>query len=122
MNDLSPKQEKGIAALLSSATIKAAAEAAGVAERTIHTWLTEPAFDAAYRAARRDAVKLASTRLQVASSAAVSVLCQLMKPGNPPGVRLAAASKILDLSFQSVNIDDVLARLEAIERDATRIL
>jgi hypothetical protein len=113
---LTAKQEKGIAALLSSATIKAAAESAGVAERTIHTWLTEPAFDAAYRAARRDAVKLATTRLQVASSAAVAVLCQLMGTPNPPAVRLAAASKILELAIKSVELEDIQSRLEALER------
>jgi DNA-binding transcriptional MerR regulator len=115
-NGLTAKQEKGVAALLNAATIKGAAEEAGVSERTIHTWLNEPAFEAAYRTARRDAIKLATTRLQIVSSAAVGVLCQLTRPEHPPAVRLGAASKILDLALKSVELDDLQVRLEALER------
>ena len=52
--ELDPKQEIALTALMNDPNIKRAAEAAGVGERTLHRWLDEPAFIAAFRRARRD--------------------------------------------------------------------
>lgn len=113
---LTPKQDKAIAALLAQPTIKQAAEHAGVGERTLHTWLDEPLFDAVYRAARRKAVQQATARLQQVSSAAVTVLLQLMaSKETPPAVRLAAASKVLELSIKGIELEDLAARLAVLE-------
>jgi hypothetical protein len=49
-----PRQaEAAIAALLAEPTIEAAARKAGISESTLLRWLQEPAFKAAFRAARR---------------------------------------------------------------------
>jgi hypothetical protein len=39
-----------------------------------------------------------------------------MATGNPAAVRLAAASKVLDLAIKSVELEDVMSRLEALEK------
>jgi hypothetical protein len=87
----------------------------GIPEKTIYNWLKNNAFEAAYREARRAAVQQATARLQYASSAAVAVLCQLMASGNPAAVRLGAASKVLDTAFKAIELDDIAARLAALE-------
>ncbi len=116
MATLTPKQHKTVAALLASPTITLAAAAVGVGERTIHTWLSEPAFAEAYRAARRDAVGQAVTRLQQVSSAAVAVLVQVMADkDNPASTRMSAAKTVLEFSFRAVEIEDIQARLTALE-------
>ncbi|MBX7251418.1 MAG: hypothetical protein K1X50_05485, partial [Candidatus Promineofilum sp.] len=51
--DLSVNQRRAIEALLSEASIDAAAEASGVGRRTLHRWLAEDAtFTAALRASQ----------------------------------------------------------------------
>lgn len=112
---LSAKQHKAISALMSTVTLAKAAESAGVGERTLYTWLEEPAFDAAYRAARREAVQIATARLQQASGAAVAVLCQLMVNGTQ-SIKLSAAKTVLELAIKSVELEDIAARLEALEK------
>lgn len=113
---LTPAQHRAVLALLSEASVRKAAEAANVKERTLYHWLRNGDFEAVYRAARRDAVKQATARLQQASSAAVTVLCQLMvRDTVNPAVRRAAARDILDLAFRAVELEDLEARLQALE-------
>ena len=115
MAELTAKQHKAIAALMSSASITKAAALVGVNERTIYTWLEDPAFETAYRTARREAVQSATARLQQASGAAVVVLCQLMVNGTQ-SIKLSAAKTVLDLGMKSVELDDLAARLAALEQ------
>ncbi len=116
--ELTPKQHKTIAALLSTPTIAAAAAAVGVGERTVHTWLGDPAFAEAYRAARKEAVQIAIARVQTASGRAVDCLLDIIDTEYtpaPPAVRLAASKAILEFALKAVEIEDIQARLDALE-------
>ena len=115
-SNLTPKQEKAISCLLTEPSITKAAKAAGVGERTLYRWLEEADFAAAYQSARRDAVGQAIGRLQQASSSAVTVLMALMldKP-IPASTRFAAARSIIELSLRAVELEDIEARLAALE-------
>ena len=113
---LTAKQERAITALLSHPTIEAAGEALGVNPATLHRWLQEPAFEAAYRAARREAVGQAIARLQQVSTAAVTVLVRVMaSEKTPPSTRVAAAKTVLDTAIRAVELDDLQARIAALE-------
>ena len=113
---LTAKQTRAISALLAEPTIRKAAEQAGVPERTIYQWLKNSEFDAAYRVARRESVQQATARLQYASSAAVTVLYQLMARDTVhASIRLSAAKTILELAIKAIEIDDLAARLDALE-------
>lgn len=116
---LTPKQEKALAALLTEPTVTAAAAKVGVGERTVHTWLAEPTFADAYRAARRHAVGQAIARLQQGSTAAVDALLDVIDGAYataPPAVRVSAAKVVLDMAFRAVELEDLQARLEALEQ------
>jgi len=114
---LTPKQEKALSALLTEPTILAAAKKVGVGERTLHTWLGEDAFAAAYRNARRAAVSQAVTRLQQVSSGAVAVLVNVMADkDNPAGTRVNAAKTVLEFSFRAVELEDLAERIAALEQ------
>ena len=114
---LNAKQHRAISGLLSEPSIRQAAKVADVPEKTLFNWLKNADFDAAYRAARRDSVQQATARLQYASSAAVSILYQLMtRDSVHASIRLSAAKTILDLAIKAIEIDDLTARLEALER------
>jgi hypothetical protein len=110
-DNLTAKQHKAIAALMSSSTVAKAAAAVGVNERTIYTWLEDADFDAAYRVARVEAVQQAIALLQKGSSAAVGVLLNLLTTGTPT-VKLGAARTVLEMAFKAVELEDVRDELE----------
>ncbi len=119
MAPLNPKQDKALVALLTEPTISAAAKKAGIGERTLHTWLGEAAFSEAYRDARRLAVGQAIGRLQQVSSKAVDALLEVIDTEYtpaPPAVRVSAASKILDLAMKATELEDLAARIAALEQ------
>lgn len=53
---LTPKQHRAIAALLSTGSVREAAQQAGVGERTLYSWLSDDAFRAALESAQADLV------------------------------------------------------------------
>jgi hypothetical protein len=74
-------------------------------------------FDASYREARRLAFRQSVARLQQASSAAVTTLLKLMvDPGTPASVKARAADSVLDHSAKAIELEDIEARVEELER------
>jgi transposase-like protein len=113
------KKEEAIAALLTHRSIEDAARAVGIDPNTLLRWLKVPEFQKAYREARRQAFGQAISRLQYASGPAVTTLQRLTVDTNvPPAVRARAAYYILTLSKQSIEIDDIDARVAELERAA----
>jgi len=74
MAELSERQRRAVSALLTAPTVKAAAQQAGVGERTLRRWLTDPRFREAYRAASRRMLEDAAARLRAVAREAVDTL------------------------------------------------
>lgn len=119
---LSPKQEEAIVALLKETTIAKAAEAIDVHVRTVYRWMKEPAFSRAYREARRQAFAHAISLTQHYAPMAIHALAKIMTDSTAPhSARASAASSILKFSRESIEIDDLCARIEALEEDRLRL-
>ncbi|MCC6678183.1 MAG: hypothetical protein IT436_13665 [Phycisphaerales bacterium] len=119
MRELTVQEEKAIIALISESTIKKAAAKAEMGERTLHRWLTDPFFAAAYRQARRINFAQAISVCQMLAPAAMSVLGRVMSdPASPPAARVAAATSILKFARESIELDDLVERLCSLERRA----
>ena len=113
------KMEEAIAALLTQRNIEDAAKTAGIGTQTLLRWLKVPEFEKAYREARRAAFGQATARLQQATSAAVSTLLKVMiDPNSPASTRVRAADSILDHAKHAIEIEDIEARVDALERAA----
>src|SRR6266850_4238761 len=113
------KQENAIAALLTQRNVEEAARAAGIGTRTLLRWLKLPEFQAAYRQARREAFGQAVARLQQGASAAATTLLKTMiDPNTPASVRVRALRSSLTYGPSEVEIEDIEARLAAIEQKA----
>jgi hypothetical protein len=111
------KQEEVIAALLSQLNVEDAARAASVGTRTLLRWLKVREFQDAYRKARRAAFGQAVARLQQACSAAVSTLLKIMvDPSAPASARVRAADSVLDHTAKAIELNDLDARVAALER------
>lgn len=74
-------------------------------------------FQKKYRAAKRQAVTQAVARLQQATTQAVDTLEAIMGDKDAPaGSRVTAAKTVLEMAVKAVELDDLAARIEALER------
>ena len=118
---LSGKQEVALSALLTEPTVETVAVKAGITPRTLYRWLNAPPFVAAYREARRQAVQRATGRLQQAANDAVTTLQDVMTDTTAPApARVTAAKSVLEMAIKAVEIEDLTARIEALEQAPVR--
>jgi hypothetical protein len=115
---LSLSQEKAIVALLHQPTIAKAAEVAGVGERTLHRWLDEDqVFVRAFRRARREAFGHAIALTQHYAPHAANTLAKIMADeGATHHARVSAAATLLKFARESIELDELVARLDALEQ------
>jgi hypothetical protein len=120
LDNLAQGQAGAIVALVNEPTIRKAAEVCGVGERTLYTWLDQPAFQAAYRKARREAFAQAMGLVHKYAPLAVGTLATIASDKSAPhSARVSASTGLLKFSRESLELDDVVARVEQLER-ATR--
>src|SRR5262249_10504477 len=94
---LSRRQAAFLSSLLTAPTLTKAAHQAGIGEVTAWRWMKDDGFQDAYRAARRQVVQHAITRLQQATGKAVETLCAVMRDAEAPAsARVSAARAILE--------------------------
>lgn len=110
-DNLTPKQERLLLALLIEPTHEAAAAKAGISPATLRRWLRQPEFIRAYRVARRQLVETAIGKLQQASSEAVDTLRDALTSDHP-GTRVKAAVAILDRAYHGTEMLDLVAQVE----------
>lgn len=114
-------RESAITALVANPSIKAAAAACGISEKTIHQWLNDPAFASALKTAQDATTRAAMRRVVTSVSAAVTVLEDIMQDISvPPAARVSAARTLLDSALRVHETQDIEERIAAIER-ATRV-
>lgn len=114
--DLTPKQFKGLEALLTEPTIQRAAETAGVSYAQLRRWLEQRAFAEAYQRARTIAFETVLVSLQTTTQRAIETLSALMENADTPAsVRMNCASRLLDAGLRSRELFDTEQRLAELE-------
>ncbi len=109
--------EAAIAALIQHSTIDEAAAACGIGASTLRRWLALPDFQARYRAARARLVETAINRLQRDSAAAADALIGVAKDADAPAAaRVSAARAVLSMAVETVQLIDLVDRVEMLER------
>jgi len=87
---------------------------AKIGTNTLLRWLQLPEFKTE---ARREVVSQTTARLQQAMGAAGTTVLKLMTDVNvPAAVRLRAAECVLDRGLKSIEVDDIDARVAALEQ------
>jgi hypothetical protein len=110
------RQQRAIAALIETGTIKEAAEVAGIGQATIFRWMQDPQFRRSYRQARSRLVELAISQVQKACGEAVLVLQGIMNNEKlSPGPRVNSAKAILDFAMKGAELEDLKERIEKLE-------
>ncbi len=109
-------RDQAILALLSEPTIGEAAARCGIAEKTLHRWLTDDAvFLAAFEAARQATFKAAISRIPALTVRAVDTLAALLGEKEPPAVRLGAARAVTDIGLHQHDAETIMRKLDEIE-------
>ena len=118
---LTSVQERAIIALLNEQSISRAAAVTEVGQRTLYRWLRKPEFARAYREARREAFGQAIALTQRYAPLAVNTLAQVMMDGAAPSSsKVAAATTILRFGREGIELDDLAARVDELERAAPK--
>jgi phage terminase small subunit len=117
MQELTSRQRKAIAALLSCRTVAQAAQLSGVSERTLYRWLADDTFRAAVLSAEGETINQATRRLLGLQQAAIDTLGGILQDDSAPaGVRVRAAESVLDLLLRLRDLRDVEDRLARLEQ------
>lgn len=113
-NTKAVSDEQIIAALFSNGTIKAAAAAVGISERSLYDRMNSGEFIAVYKAAKADLIRGAVFNLNAQIQAAINAVTDIMNDtNNNAAVRLQAAQTILN------NANKFSQRLSAEEQGIT---
>jgi len=111
----SRKTDNILQALLTTRTIKEAAESARVSERVIYNYLSDPTFKSLYNAAREDIMRGVSNHLCERMNEAIDVIASIMTDGSRERDKLSAARAILDYGVRYTVAYNILERLQALE-------
>lgn len=120
--ELTTKQKRMIAALLSSRNIGDACEAAGVGRSTLTRWLAEKAFTEALQEAEALAMGDAARTLIAGQSEALDTLRDLITNGSSDTVKRQAANDWLTHLFKYRELVDFGRRLAELETEVKEIL
>lgn len=114
---LTDKQCRALEYLMTEPTLQDVARKTGVSRSQLYRWMTEdPVFVAAYRRAKGEALDRTLTRLSGISGRAVDVIAEVMDdPATPANVRLAAATKAIELQLKIREVADHEERLAELE-------
>ncbi len=102
--------------LLAGARVADAAVEAGVSERTVFRRLQDPAFRADLAEQRQKILDATVVVMTNGALDAARVLGELVGSEAPPGVRLAAARAVIELSIRMREHAQISARTDAIDR------
>ena len=112
---VTPKQARGIAALLTEPTITGAAKAAGVAPKTIYKWLKLPHFRDALQDAQGREINAAAARLAGGLGVALEELERLVTGADSESVKHSAINSWLNHALRLREFSDLEERVRALE-------
>jgi transposase-like protein len=115
------KFEQAIGALLSNATIRAAALEIGINEKTLRRWLRDEGFRAAYQAARERTLHTTTNLLLSASVEAAEVLLSIIRGERAPSPGLVATVRtVLEFGLKGRELEDLEGRIKQLRVDVER--
>lgn len=115
--ELTPKQDKFIAALLAGNAIVVAAKVAGIGEKAAHAWLKLPHVQSAYKAAKHAVFDESLSSLMSGVDTAVKGIKDIAKDEEvPANVRLRAYQIWLEQAINLHKMGELEQKVEQLEQ------
>jgi hypothetical protein len=112
-------RDLAIDALMLEGNAKAAAAKLGVPHGTLCHWMGYHDFQVEWRRVRQEMFKLLGARLQYKAMVAVDALVEICANASAPAMaRVKAASEILTHGRYTIELEEVIARVQELERIA----
>lgn len=109
--------EKILAALVATGSVRAAAKAVGVSETTVRARLNDPDFRAQYETAKGAVLEEACDCLSARLTSAVDALSSVLDADSTPAnAKITAADAILRHGLRYVEVANIIRRLDALEQ------
>lgn len=115
MSEVRSNQRKAIEALATGHTVEQAAVVAGVTDRTVYNWKTEPAFKSTLQKISDNAIDDSVVFLSSCLMDAFKTMKHLCNNAESESTRLAAAKAIADSSLKILEQRDIVKRITEIE-------
>lgn len=113
------KYESAVIALLNTRKLEDAAQVAGIGLRTLKRWLTLPEFRKQYDEAKAALLRGATKQLRKEASESVQTLATVRDdPTSPAAAKVRASVAILKLALDSEMQEDIIHRIEELERQS----
>ena len=114
---LTPRQQRGLAALLEAPTIQQAAMKSKISHQCLRRWLaSDREFREKYTEAMNALVRDAADSLRKNMSVAIQVMADVMtNESASPQIRLNAADAVMRNGLKFIEMQDILQRLAQIE-------
>jgi hypothetical protein len=113
--ELTPRQKKMIAALMTSENIGKACESAKIGRSTLARWLKDPTFNQELEKAESEAIKQASRELLSGQTEALATIREIMQSRASDSIRLRAANDWMNLLFkirEMATLEERITKLE----------
>ena len=115
-DNLNQRQQDAIIALLDELTVAKAAERLDIAESTLYRWLRDSDFARAYRDARRESFRHASSLTQRYAPLAVNTLAKILTDAEAAhSAKVSAAVAMVRFGREAIELDDLIGRVETLE-------
>ncbi len=116
---ITPRQQRAVRALMENRTNGEAAKAAGIGERTLYRWLSDPLFRQALQDAENQAADMTARRLATGTRLALDVLVTILESeAAGDTLRLQAAKAWLENYHRARDDGDLDRRITALEANA----
>lgn len=113
---ISPKQQAAAIALARGASHSEVVESVGVGDRTLSRWKTQPEFQDAVLASKRELYDQAIALVIDANCSAARALKEIVEDSSKPaGARVSAARALLDSGYRGFESAELARRIEIIE-------
>ncbi len=117
-NGLLPRQETAALQLARGATLEQAAKESGAGVTTIKTWAAQPEFNRRVAELRSQMTGRVFGKIVDAVTDAVDTLREVCRGSDSEAMRVRAAEAILSHGSNAIEVADLKARLDALERGA----
>lgn len=110
------KQQRALQCLLICPTRKEAAEMAGITQKTLYNYLSDPEFKAAYERSVSSIVDDAARQCQQCLNPAITALKSICEDESQiPTARVSAARSLIEYALRLSEISNILKTLEGTE-------